>query len=383
MENSRKLEIINGEPNLQRRLELLVSHGFKAEAKWMILELMRKGNALLHYDWHDAEFCKPLKRVTKSPSAIYVIITSSSKLDYHPSHRKEGEWHIVFELGWEQKVLGWGETESRTLVSAICSQVLARPLNQWSLKQAEGTSRAARRVLPATDMLAREIAALHLVFQLRQADFGHIYGYLRDIADFPYDALTAERSETANIGLVNWIIDKLIQLGWTQDRVHKELVEWLWLKTETWPQWLLAVAKAKVFSSGDQARKAAVRHWLMQGLDYALRVVPMRSHDRDEMAATYQELFDIGGFGTGDKCWVSDKLVAKLEMGDVSAVEFIVKKFGLATDTLDDMLTRAQDTAVRAGRYGIAVGLARRRGVKVPREWLDIVKVRKLSTGLK
>jgi hypothetical protein len=314
-------------------------------------------------------------------SGVYVIITSSGRLDYHPNARKEGEWHVIFELGWERSALSWTENESEEFVRVGLAHALARPLNQWSFKQAEGTARAARRMLPADAAMAREIAALHLVFQLRQADFGNIYGYLHDVDGFPYDTLMAER-ERRDEKLVNWIVDKLFELGWSRDRVAKELVEWLWLKTNTWPQWLLAVASANVLV-GNQAASIAVRHWVAQGLDFALDVVPRR-HDRDEMAATYRALLVHAQLGEESRSLISGKMVAKLATGSVGCVEFFARALEpiFELDSLDDMLLRAQNIAALAGDYGIAVGLAQKRGVKPPREWIDIVKVRKLSTKL-
>ena len=126
-----KLQIINSETDIQTRLKLLVDHGFTAEASQLIRGLARMNTAMFHYDWHDAAFCRPLPRVTDACSAVFVVITTNSKLDYHPTQRKEGDQHIIFELGWERQVLGWTEEESRQLVNFILAQAWVRPLNQW------------------------------------------------------------------------------------------------------------------------------------------------------------------------------------------------------------------------------------------------------------
>jgi len=382
METTKRLQIINGETNIQKRLKLLVDHDFVAEAGQLIRDLVHAHTAMFHYDWHDQKFCQPLPRVTKESSGVYVIITSNNKLDYHPYHRKEGEWHIVFELGWERKALGWTKEESCQLVRAILAHAVARPLNQWSFKQAEGTGRAVRRLLPTDDSMAREVAAMHLVYQLREADFGHIYNYLADIKGFPYDSLMAER-DGRDENLMNWIADQLLEFGWTPDRIRKEFVEWMWLKTSTWPQWLLAVAKAKVFADGDQSRVAAIRHWIRQGFDYMLDVVPRRD-DGKKMAETYRQLFQIGQFGSDDNGWICNKLVERIAVGKVKSVEFFVEQFGkvLEVDPFDSMLVRALNTAANAGNYGIAVALAERGQQTPDPSWVEIVEIRELSTKL-
>lgn len=382
METTKKLQIINGETNIQKRLKLLVDHGFVAEASQLIRDSVHAHTAMFHCDWNDQKFCQPLPRVTKESSGVYVIITSNNKLDYHPYHRKEGEWHIVFELGWERKALGWTKEESRQLVRAILAHAVTRPLNQWSFKQAEGTGRATRRLLPADDPMAREVAAMHLVYQLREADFGHICNYLADIKGFPF-AGGGWSKPLDEDGLVNWIADQLLELGWTEDRIRKEFVEWMWLKTSTWPQWLLAVAKAKVFADGDQSRVAAIRHWIRQGFDYVLDVVPRRD-DGKKMAETYRQLFQIGQFGSDDKGWICDKLVERIAVGKVKSAEFFVEQFGnvLELDPLNNMLVRALDTATNAGNYGIAVALAEHGKQTPDPSWIEIVEIRELSTKL-
>lgn len=381
MDATHKLKIISGETNLQKRLKLLIDHNLVAEASQLIRDLVHAHTAMFHFDWHDREFCKPLPRVTEESSAVYVIVTSSNRLDYHPYHRKEGEWHIVFELGWERKALGWTEEESRQLVRAILDHALARPLNQWSFKQAEGTGRAVRRLLPADDPMAREAAAMHLVYQLREADFGHIYGYLSDIEGFPYASFEAMR-KGRDEALVNWIVDQLLELGWTQDRIRKELVEWMWLKTGTWPQWLLAVAKAKVFTDDDQSRVAAIRHWIHQGFEFWFE----RRGDwcETKMAETHRQLFRIGQFGPDDKNWICDKLIGWLVTGKVRSVESFVEQFGniLELDPLDSMLARALNIAANAGNYGIAVALAKCSHQTPDPSWIEIVELRGLSTKL-
>lgn len=384
MNANQKLQIVNGETNPQKRLKLLVDHGFVAEASQLIRDMVHTHTPLFHYDWHDREFSRPLPRVTDEGSAVYVIVTSSSKLDYHPyPHNHEpGDKHIVFELGWEREALGWTEEESRQLVRTILAHALARPISQWSFKQAEGTGRASRQLLSADDSMAREVAALHLVYQLREADFGHICNYLADIEGFPF-AGGGWSKKLDEEGIVNWIVEKLLDFGWTHDRIQKELVEWMWLKTGTWPQWLLAVAKAKIFADNDQVRAAAIRRWIGQGFDYLLNTVPRRA-DKKEMAETYRQLFRIGQFGTADEGWICDKLVAQMASGKASSVKWFFDQFAetLGFDELSQVRDRAIEVAEKAGNYGTAVALVEF-GEEVPDEaWVEIVKIRGLSTKL-
>ncbi len=382
MKTTDKLQIINSEPDIQKRLKLLVDHGFKAEASQLIRDLARTHTAMFHYDWHDEAFCRPLPRVTDKGSAVYVIITTNNKLDYHPAQRKEGDRHIIFELGWERKALGWTEEESRQLLHTILAQALARPINQWSFKQAEGTGRATRRLLPANDPIAREIAALHLVYHLREADFGHICGYLGDIQGFPFvgGGMSKHLDEE---GLVNWIVEQLLALDWTYDRIRKELVEWIWLKTGTWPQWLLPVAKAKVFGENDQVRAIAVRRWISQGFDNLLNMISGRRSD-EGMAEVYRQLFRLGQFGAVDESWVLDKLVQQMALGKVKSVKWFLTEFAetLGFGQLDQVRDQAIEVAKAAGSYGIAMALIKDGGKTPDRELTEIVKVRSLATQL-
>ncbi len=379
---TQKLDIINEEPDTQKRLALLVKYGFLTAASQLIRNLLRVNTALFLYDWHDERLCQPLPRVTSGSSAVYVIITPCTKLDFHPYHRKEGEWHVVFELGWECQILGWTKEESAELVRGIVYQALARPLSQWSLKQAEGTGRAARQMLSANDVVACQVAAHHLIFQLRQADFGHICTYLAEIKGFPF-AGGGSSVPLYEEGVVNWIVDQLLELGWPPDRIHKELVEWIWLKMNTWPQWLLAVAKAKIFAKEDPVRVAAVRHWICQGFSHLLDVVLCRN-DLDEVAEVYRQLFQMGQFGLDDKGWICDKLVERMVLGKVWFAEIFIQQFGavLELDTLDSMISRALNAAASAGNYGVAVALARRINFAPHPSWVRMVKVRGLSTNL-
>lgn len=383
MKTTDKLQIINGETDIQTRLKLLVDHGFTAEASQLIRGLARTNTAMFHYDWHDGAFCQPLSRVTDVSSAVYVIITTNSRFDYHPAQRKEDDRHIVFELGWERKVLGWTEEESLQLLHTILAQALARPLNQWSFKQAEGTGRAARRLLPANNPIAREIAALHLVYHLREADFGHICNYLGDIPGFPFAGCgMRERSEEE--GLVNWIAEQLLTLGWTRARIRKELTEWIWLKTTTWPHWLLAVAKAKnIFVLDDEARAIAVRRWITLGFDSLLSMISGRRGD-EGIAEVYRQLFRLGQFNAADEPWILDKLVQQMAAGKVRLVKLFLAEFAptLGFGQLDQVRDRAIEVAKAAGNYGIALALNRDAGNIPDPELIEIVEVRSLETRL-
>lgn len=384
MNATQRLQIISSETNPQRRLHLLVDQGFPNEASQLIWDLVHTQTALFHFDWHDPDLCRPLKRVSKKRSAVYVFVTSSNRLDYHPypHNHDPGDTHIVFELGWEREVLGWSEENSRWLVREILAHALARPLSQWSFKQAEGTGRAARRLLPADDPMAREVAALHLVYQLREADFGHICNYLDNIEGFPFTGGGWSKPLDTE-GLVNWIAEQLLALGWTRDRICKEFAEWIWLRTTTWPQWLLAVAKAKLFANNNPVRAMAVRRWLRQRFDYILNTAPRRN-DKKEMAEAYRQLFQMGQFAMSDRHWMHDKLVAQLASGKVSSVEWFYHEFGgtLRLTSFTAILVEAIKIAERVGNYGIALGLTQRAGANPEQRLVDAVEVRRLSTEL-
>jgi hypothetical protein len=367
MKKSRKLSVIQSERHPQERLSLLVTHGFKDEASTMVRELVHNHTAMFHNDWHDKDFCRPLERVTKNSSPVYVICCSRNQFDYHPyPHlKKEPEWHIIFELGWEQKVLGWSKKESEELVRQICAQALIRPLNQWEFKQAEGTGRAAREMLPVDDPMAREIAALHLVYHFRQADFGHIWQYLCRIPGSP-EMRDDWMGGSDYQAIINWIAKKLFQLGWSQDRIRKEFVEWISLKTGTWPAWLLAVAKAEgVFTENDyQLRATALRRWINQGFDFWFKGRSDKQQDEQDVKLC-QELFHLAHLTAHDAKWMTDKLVVKMASGKVSEVKWFVKHFS-TTDVahpldfsldLAQIRLRAKQLAEKAGNYGIVVGL--------------------------
>lgn len=381
MKTTDKLGIINGESDIQKRLKLLVDHGFKAEASQLIWNMARTHTAMFHYDWHDETFCRPLPRVTDKDSAVYVIIATNSKLDYHPIQQKENDQHIIFELGWEREVLGWTSEESRQLLHTILAQALARPLNQWSFKQAEGTSRATRRLLPANESIVRQIAALYLVYHLREADFGHICIYLSNIEGFPFVDLGMKPLDYK--ALINWIVDQLLESGWSSDRIHKELVEWIWLKTGTWPQWLLSVAEAKVFGENDKVRAIAVRRWITQGFDNLLNVYSYRGNKK-EMTEVYRQLLRLGQFGTVDESWVLDKLVQHMALGKVKSVKWFLSEFAetLGFGQLDQVRDQAIEVAKAAGNYGIAVALIKDGGKTPDRELTEIVEIRSLATQL-
>ncbi len=380
-EKKTKLQIINTEPNYQKRLKLLVDNGFTREADRLIRTLAQTYTVMFHYDWHDRELCRPLARVTDGTPGVYVIIMSSDKLEYGHAERKDGDFNVVFELGWAQQALGWTEGQTVQFVRDVLAHALSRPLNHWSLKQAEGTSRASRQWLPSGDPTAREIAALHLVYQLRQADFGHICNYLADIEGFPF--ANGDLSKQSDLeSMVQWIADQLAKLGWLPDRIRKEFVEWIWLKKDTHPQWLLAVAKVEVCDDSD-SRILAVRHWLRCKLDFLIDCVPKR-HNADEMTEVYRQLFRIGEIGRFAVEWIEDLLVKKMASGKVKSVQYFCKEFGttLRIEPIDILLVRAMNKAASAGDYAIAVALAKRGGLKFDSEWETIVSIRKLTVEL-
>ncbi|MBT7007754.1 hypothetical protein HN958_04605 [Candidatus Falkowbacteria bacterium] len=369
MDKVQRLDIINSESDYQKRLELLVLYGFKREASRLIGDLASMHSVILfHAALNTALIVGPDR------STVGVLITSSTRRGYHPDGQKEGEWHVVFELGWETKVLDWSAEQRDQLLLTAFGQALARPLNQWSINQAEGTARAARRFFSLETPIAREIAAWHLVFHLRQADFGRIGCYLSEIDGFPADQ--SERS------IVNWIVDQLIKLGWTRDRIRKELVEWIWLKVDTWPQWVVVVAEAKIFNKGDVSLAATVRRWILQRFDYLLEDVQCR-RDRRKIADAYKRLFSIARFGNAEQSWVDERLVELLVQGALSNVKFIELHFSdVFSLDFKDLATRAMNQASRVGDFGIAVALAEHFLLFQDPSWAEIVELRGLSTQL-
>lgn len=379
------LSIIDGETNPQKKLALLVDHGFIAEAGNLIWDFARANTAMFYFDWHRHNLSHPLSRVTDDKSAIYVIITSGSKLDY-PSQGSNGD--IIFELGWERKILGWDEHESLRFMQTVFNQCLTRPLNQWSFRQAEGTGRASRRLLPSDDSTAREIAGLHLVYQLRQADFGHICGYLSDIDGFPFAGCGMDKpSEPEKV--VNWIVDQLLNLDWTPDHIRKELLEWIWLKVDTHASWLLAVAKAKVFVRGDQVLTMAVRQWIIKNFDSLLNQlndIRRRENmvERVEKNRVYNQLFNISQFGKEDEPWVIKKLVQHMALGKMSMVtNFVTRVSGvLGFNPLDQVTDLAIEVAKTAGNHGIALALMDCSGKTPDLDLIKTVKLRSLAVEL-
>ena len=362
MQKSRKLDLIQSEPNPQKRLSLLVNHGFKDEASEMVRELVHGHTTMFHNDWHDKAFCKPLERVTKESSAVYVICCSRSKFDYHPYphlHTKD-EWHIVFELGWEQKVLGWSKKESQDLVRQICAQALIRPLNQWEFKQAEGTGRAARETLHAEDPIAQEVAALHMVYHLREADFYAAGPYLSKIKGYP--DMNGSWSNGFEVqDMIDWIVARLLEFGWSNSRICKELLEWMSLKTNTNIGWLLAVAMADgVFYEGNLLRATALRRWVRQGFDSFFRGIP-QERDNADIVNMYERLFILAELTHDDGKWMAEKLAMQMASGRVAEVKWFVRELyesilGYTFD-LNNIRTHAQEIAKSAGNYGLLIGL--------------------------
>ncbi len=373
MKTNRKLGIINSEPNFQKRLGLLVSNGFKSEATELIQGLARTHTVILHYDWHDAQLCRPLVRVTEGHSAVYVIISSSSRID-NPHEDKSFEWRVIFEYGWLRKVLGWDGFMIEKFTHLILAQALARPLNQWSLNQAEGMSRIARSELPDQDPLAREIIPLHLVYQLRQGDFGHIKGYLVSIKDFPFLASDRDNNEE---GVVNWIVEKLISYGWTPDRIRKELVEWITLKTNAWPAAILGVAKAKIFASDDQVRAVAIRRWLSQAFDNLLDMACGREDKEVLHCKNLRELLLLSQFDFRDTAWITEKLVSKMAVGEVAPAAWFWKHFleFFAFDSFDKLTDEAIAIALEAKNYDAILALHKETKKELNSELTEIIHV--------
>jgi len=161
------------------------------------------------------------------------------------------------------------------------------------------------------------------------------------------------------------------------------LVEWMWLKTGTWPQWLLAVAKAKVFNDGDQVRAAAVRRWIRQRFDYLLQPVP-KGDDKKAAVETYRQLLRIGQIGVADHYWIREKLVKQMASGKASSVKWFFAQFAemLEFDEFDQVLRQAVEVTKEAGNYGTTVALVELGKGSPNPNWVEIVKIRGLSTKL-
>lgn len=380
-----KLRIISGEPNIQKRLALLAKHGFKAEASKLIRSLARMHTAMFYFDWHERDFCEPLERVTPFVPGVYVIISSGSKLDYDPPHNL-----VIFELGWERVILDWSEEESVEFVRQILSQALTRPINQWSFKQSEGTGQAARRSLPPHDPTAREIAALHLVYHLRQADFNNMSSYLRGIEGFAFGPDCSNKQPSPG-ELVNWVADRLLALGWDIPRVRKELVEWISLKKEVWGNWMLAVVNASIFGTSDLPRAVALRRWIMQRFDHLIGICYNRDTNAEaHIAEVYKQLFQIAQLGNEDSVWIIEKLVKLMALGNSSSVHWFCREFPelAKVGSIYSIRSRAAALASHAGDYGITLALLRQAEQEIqvsqdiPDELVAIVELRELSTEL-
>ncbi len=385
MNKQEKLQIINSEPNYQQRLKLLVDNGFIDEASQLVRALARTNTVMCFFEGHNSKFCRPLPRVSEGLAGLYIIITSSPKLDYNPNPQDAlDHWYIIFELGWERAALGWTEDETKALVKVAMAHALARPINQWSLRQAQGTNLACQRLFDCSiNYMALQITALYLVFHLRLADFGHICQYLEDVKGFTLKPKSYDDAPA----VVNWIVEKLKQHGWTEDRIAKELLEWIHLKS-TWPEWLLAVAQAKVFPGDeiDSSRAIAVRLWIKHRLGSILDK-DLFGGNRATSITAYKELFRIGQFGLDDKDWIEEELVERMALGRVGVVIFFIKHFGELFDIKagsdETALTiRAMYKAARDGNYGIAVALARCCDRRPNQQWIERVQLLQLPTAL-
>lgn len=339
--------VIDKEPSYQRRLYLLVKNGLLKEANEFVWPLLDRWTTFFYFDWHGPEaVCAPLPRVKDAAphDGVFVVCHDGTKFDLHKNTRTENAHReIAYELGWEDEVLKWESGMRTSLARTILAQAVARPLNQWSFRMAEGTSRAARLFLPVDDPLAREIAALHLVFQLREADFGHIHQWLRVIDGWPSgDDLMHDRMYASKI--VDWIVQRLLVLGWTSDRVRKELLEWIWLHDGTHAEWMVAVASASVFEGKDPLRAAALRRFFARRLDMHLQRL---SADRE--GESDRKLADLGMFTNDDFPYAKEKLEAALSDGKVEEAWWVLTQwFHWKSVTSREITTVALNAAVQA-----------------------------------
>lgn len=382
MDQTHKLYLINEEPNPQQRLKLLVDHGFMAEATQLIEDAVHEHTTFFHLDWnYPGGVCHPLARArnTDLRHGLFVVCHSENSFERNLHSRKADHWEVAFELGWQEETLGWSRSQTQRLVTEVLSQTIVRPLNHWSDWQAEGSVWASQAILAPDDPLAREITALYLVYHLRQADFGHTHNYLTHLKQYPF-----KEKFPSTPAMMTWMVDHLEELGWTHAQIRKELLEWIRLKTGTWPQWLLAVAKTKVFDENDPARAVAVRHYLRDKLEGFLWITPQRD-DQRELTETYRQLFELGSFSTAATRAIQKKVVERLLQGKAKETEWFIKNFGtqLQLDELAEIIAITRDKAWETKQYGVLAALCQRYGGDPYPELDEIVELRQLSTKLK
>jgi len=374
-----KLLVINGEPNLQTRLGLLVQHGFIGEASELIRGLLRVRVVTFYYNWHSSDFCAPLQRVTEGRSGVYVVITAASLIDHSADKGGENKHDIVFEFGWEERVLSWDQDSRISFARAILAQAIIRPVNQGSLQTVEGNGRVANLPLLANYPEARAIAVYRVVYHLREARFANTATWFAGVHGFPAGTYgsVAMRSKL----FVVWAVDRLAALSWSPSCIRKELLEWMYLKLETSVEMFAAVAQSQVFEDGDIARAIAVRRWVCRNLDTLIS-----SFDKvPERLDAIRWLLKISQFDSEDDDWMIEAFAKALTAGRLTEVRTFFEVFRedcLSFITFNQVLWWAIDTAETERNYGMVVALTRYSGGTPRQDYVEVVNIRGLSTEL-
>ncbi|MCB9808348.1 hypothetical protein H6770_03775 [Candidatus Peribacteria bacterium] len=367
MNRRQELEEINKVSNRQQRLHLLVANQFFDAATKLIKDAAESGMVFFYYDWHNPQrVCQPLKRWSKGDAVcgIFVVIHDNTKLE---KSREKDDSEIVFEFGWEREVLNWSSNDSFELAYKAFLLAQVRPLNHWTLRQAEGTGRIVRRMLEASDPVRRELEAMHLVFHVRRAEFGKITPYLSDIAEFDRERIVTKLG-TDYCLLIEWISSQLQFLGWSKSRIRKEFLEWIYLQKGTWAGYMEAIALSDVFDDHDPALSVALQVWLQDKMrDIVMHVLDRR--DADEFRA-YNALFKIADL-FGSVGVLKKALITQMVAGHATNAGKVVTEFGVAMGitgisaesqaaTWEKLCTCAVHSAMQDGKYRIACEIVER-----------------------
>lgn len=375
------LNSINAVPSAQDRLALYAKHGLKEWATNLIHRSVQNGTAFFYFDWHNPDrVCAPLPRckgTIKRGDGVFLVCHKGSKFETFQNHAKnEGLDQIAFELGWEKEALDWTPDMRLDLIRIVGNQALARPLSQWTLRQAEGTIQAVRQLLPTQDALARDLSAQHIVFHLREADFGRMPMYLTRSHN------CADKLEPDV--LVRWVVSELRSLGWDESRIRKELAEWMHLKDGTWPESMLAVAQHELFTNFPDMRRQALRRYCAKILEFWLK---------DRRQTTFLlELARLGLFDHHDQPRFEERVLECLGAGEVTNSDQIVRDYGPviwrqepaeAAALLKRLAEQAIHNAVTNGQFSVAVALSKRFKLKPNAHWNAMADTLEQSTTLK
>jgi hypothetical protein len=349
------LEMIALEPRPQHRLALLVRHGLLDEAKMLIRQTVATQTSFFYVDWPEpARLCAPLPRAKngKPETGVFVVSHPGTKLEF-PTHEETDvrKNTVCFEFDWLQDI-GWKSYEIWSLARDVAACSLIRPVSQWNFRVAEGTFRAST-VLSPTDPLTKEIEAAHTIFHFREADFGRIHSYL------PHNG---ELKQGEVPKTITWIVNYLKKLGWADDRIQRELLEWMHLHDSTWPLWMLAVAKEEIVPLDDPRRRPALRRYFQRTMKELLGL----SWKNEDMAVL-RELGTYGMFGPQDANSITEQLVVSLSHGKQEQVGNILVGIGISLNmrghkmkSIREVAKLAVIKAMAEHRYGIAAALIER-----------------------